>query len=248
MNTIKAELNKIILALTSVGIVILLMFPASLSANHFRYGTMSWELVDNDTIRLNMENGWKATHNRWNGQSDYGEYWVSDGSFVGSVRSSYSVTWGGGSPSASEMHHKVKSRDSSSAVNSTITEMGTYDSGWIAGITHDYDNGSYVISWGASSRTAVHSDQSANGGTWRNQTLVRIGGDYIGNVSPVSAVPDTVSVQDNQTFTYQVNATDANGDNLTYRWGQLNEFFGKSSTDTFTMPTGMTLSPSGLIQ
>ena len=60
MNFIKAEVNKIILGLTSVGLV-LLMLPASLSADHFRYGTMSWELVDNDTIRLNMENGWKAT-------------------------------------------------------------------------------------------------------------------------------------------------------------------------------------------
>ena len=203
MNTFKAELNKIILALTSVGLI-LLMLPASLSADHFRYGTMSWELVDfgtvnqdNDTIRLKMENGWKATHGRWKDEADYTEYWVPDGSFVGSVRSSYTVTWGGGSPTANTMHHKVKSRDSSTAVNSTVTEMGTYSSGWTEGITHDYDNGSYVIYWAASSRTAVHSDQSANGGTWRNETLVRIGGDYIGNVSPVSAVPDTVSVQDN---------------------------------------------------
>ena len=42
MNTFKAEVNKIIFALTSVGLV-LLMLPASLSAGHFRYGTMSWE-------------------------------------------------------------------------------------------------------------------------------------------------------------------------------------------------------------
>ena len=61
MDTFKAKVNKIILALTSVGLLILLIFPGSLSADHFRYGTMSWALVDNDTIRLNMENGWKAT-------------------------------------------------------------------------------------------------------------------------------------------------------------------------------------------
>ena len=64
MNTFKAEVNKIILALTSVGIVILLMFPASLSASHFRYGTMSWD-IDSDngthvTIRLKLESGWKS--------------------------------------------------------------------------------------------------------------------------------------------------------------------------------------------
>ena len=62
MNTFKAEVNKIILALTSVGIVILLMFPVSLNANHFRYGTMSWEILDNGSIVLKMQNGWTASH------------------------------------------------------------------------------------------------------------------------------------------------------------------------------------------
>ena len=59
MNTIKGKVNKIILGLTSVGIVILLMFSASLSANHFRYGTMSWEPISDNgthvTIRLKMD-------------------------------------------------------------------------------------------------------------------------------------------------------------------------------------------------
>ena len=63
MNTIKAKVNKIILALTSVGLLILLIFPASLSASHFRYGTMSWEPTGNDNathreIRLKLESGW----------------------------------------------------------------------------------------------------------------------------------------------------------------------------------------------
>ena len=70
MNTFKAELNKIIFALTSVGLLILLIFPGSLSADHFKYGTMSWELVasdtDNLTIRLKMENGWRAGHSAFN--------------------------------------------------------------------------------------------------------------------------------------------------------------------------------------
>ena len=71
MKTFKAEVNKIILALTSVGIVILLMFPVSLSANHFRYGTMSWEIISDNgthkTIRLKMEHGWTANHSAFNG-------------------------------------------------------------------------------------------------------------------------------------------------------------------------------------
>ena len=70
MKTFKAEVNKIILALTSLGIVILLMFPVSLSADHFRYGTMSWELISDNgthkTIRLKMQNGWTANHTAFN--------------------------------------------------------------------------------------------------------------------------------------------------------------------------------------
>ena len=63
MTTFKAEVNKIILALSSVGLLILLIFPASLSASHFRYGTMSWEPTGNDNathreIRLKLESGW----------------------------------------------------------------------------------------------------------------------------------------------------------------------------------------------
>ena len=66
MNTIKGKVNKVILGLTSVGLV-LLMLPASLSATHFRYGTMSWEEPwDNRTIRLNMEIGWTVPHT-WGG-------------------------------------------------------------------------------------------------------------------------------------------------------------------------------------
>ncbi len=249
MHFIKAKVSKIILALLSVGIVILLMFPASLSATHFRYGTLSWDLVDNDTIRLKGAIGWNAGHVSWNEISDYGETSLS--TFVGSVRDYLDVTWGGGSPTSSDMHHKVLSRSGSTTSDSVITQMGTYSSGWTEGLTHDYDNGTHIIYWGSSSRTSVHSDQSGNGGTWRNETMVRIGGDFVGNVSPVSAVPDTVRVQDNKTFSYQVSATDANGDNLTYRWGLMQEFFvanGTGNTDNFTMPTGMTLSSSGLIE
>ena len=70
MNTIQAKVNKIILALTSVGLLILLMLPASLSASHYRYGTMSWD-IDSDngthvTIRLKMESGWRS--------GGYGQY------------------------------------------------------------------------------------------------------------------------------------------------------------------------------
>ena len=132
--------------------------------------------------------------------------------------------------------------------------MGDYSSStWTDGVTHSYsDNGTFVVYWGASEREAT---ENTNGLNWRNETkvIITIGGDN--NTSPVSAVPSIVQVQDNTTFTYQLNATDADGDNLTYRWGTRAEFFNSFSgggtsanvSGNFTEPTGMTLSSSGLV-
>jgi hypothetical protein len=269
MKIFKAEVNKISLALTSVGIVVLLMLPVSLSANHFRYGTMSWSLVDNDTITLKMENGWTANHSSFRIESQYtagsGGVWV-DG-HIGSLKYDLiTINWGDGSANQ-PVDIKITSRDnttirssncSSGCIDSTISVMGEDNaSGFGAtpstpGVTHNYDNGTYIIYWSGSARSPVVNNP-ANGNVWRNETMVRIGGDYIGNRSPVSAVPPVVRVQDNKTFTYQVSATDPDSDNLTYRWGTLNEFFDAAGDESdgnvaFNKPTGMTLSASGLIE
>ena len=157
------------------------------------------------------------------------------------------------------MSHKIISRDNVTptsynctatggnvCIQSTISEMGVWDNStggeiWTLGLTHTYpDNGTieYVVSWSSSSRASV---ENSNGSAWRNETKVNIGGPYDNNTSPVSAVPPVVQVQDNSTFTYQVSATDANSDNLTFRWGTKAEFFDTTSADNFTEPTGMTL-------
>ena len=274
MNTFKAEVNKIILALTSVGIVILLMFPASLSASHFRYGTMSW-VPDSDngthiTIRLKMENGWTANHANFRESDAYNTtdgLWVSG--YIGSVKDNYTIiNWGDGDNSSVDM--RILSRENTTGTassncdqndnqslarckDSTITEMGEYASStWTTGVTHTYpDNGTteYVVHWGKEYRKPTENYPATNV-QWRNETKVNIGGPYDNNTSPVSAVPPVIQVQDNTIFTYQVGATEANSDTLTYRWGKLNEFFqtdGSGSTATFTKPTGMELSSSGLI-
>ena len=262
MNTFKAEVNKIILALTSVGIVILLMLPVSLSAHHFRSGTMSWEPVSDNgthiTIRLKMQNGWSANHTHFRVEGDYST-WVTG--YIGSIKADYyEIVWGDGT-SNSDMDHKIISRDNVTTrtqdcqshnnnnricIDSTISEVGEYASStWTTGLTHTYpDNGTtdYVIYWTSTARASVEND---NGDDWRNETKVNIGGPYDNNISPVSAVPPVVSVQDNKTFNYQLVATDANGDSLNYRWGTKAEFF--DSSGDFVMPTGMTLSNSGLI-
>jgi len=257
MNSVKAKINKLFIGLTLVGILITLMFPLSLYANHFRYGTMSWEpIADNGThitIRLKMQNGWTANHQSFRSSNDYDGLWVPG--YVGSIKDNYyTVDWGD-STSASNMDHKILSRDnttpsesnsdcSSNCIDSTISEMGEYSSGtWTSGLTHTYpDNNTYIISWGATARSGVEND---NGDDWRNKTQVILGGAYDGNKSPVSAVPPIVQVQDNNTFNYQLVATDANGDSLSYRWGTKTEFF--NSNGNFVEPTGMTLSSSGLV-
>ena len=125
MNTIKAEVNKIILGLTSVGIVILLMLPASLSAHHYRYGTMSWAPVSDNgthiTIRLKMQNGWSANHAFFRINTDYSEektsgtttwgagLWVEG--HIGSIKNDYyQIAWGDGTDNTT-MDHKILSSD-----------------------------------------------------------------------------------------------------------------------------------------
>jgi len=87
----------------------------------------------------------------------------------------------------------------------------------------------------------------ADDSSWRLETKVNIGGSYASNASPVSAVPPIVQIQDNTTFNYQVVATDANSDPLGYRWGTYKEFVDNTSNTTYSHPTGMTLSTSGLV-
>ena len=194
MNTFKAEANKIILALTSVGIVILLMFPVSLSANHFRYGTMSWEPVSDNgthiTIRLKMQNGWTANHGAFRSSNDYNTF-VSG--YVGSIKDDYiEIDWNDGS--TSDVDIKILSRDNTTGTassnctggsgqtaictDSTISEMGDYASStWTTGVTHAYlDNGTteYVVYWGSTARQTTENYPSSSV-EWRNETKINIG-------------------------------------------------------------------------
>ena len=247
MNTIKAEVNKIIFALTSVGILILLFFPASLSASHFRYGTMSWEEPwDNRTIRLNMEIGWTVPHT-WGGIP------TTVGGINTASNSKIKIFWGDGTSDV--VTYKVTAIDTNT--NDAVSEMGDNSTGtWIAGALHTYpDNGTeeYVVYWGSGSRLASH---NMGTGSWSHKTKINIGGTYSSNVSPVSKVPPVVQVQDNTSdFKYQLLATDANDDSLGYRWGTKAEFYsGVASNGVWTdasgsyyKPFGMTLSTSGLV-
>ena len=218
---------------------------------------MSWELdpsdTDNLTIRLKMENGWRAGHNMFNNVGGSSNLAVKGNIKLYEYGSSGNLliknfSWGDGT--TSNIYIKVLSRDNDSAIDTITTQSGDNASFTTEGLTHTYaDNATteYVISWDSCCRVTTDvQNSSANGTSWRNQTKVNIRGTYSGNSSPVSAVPAIVRIQDNTSFAYQVSASDPDGDTLSYRWGTKAEFF--SSSGSFTQPTGMTLSPSGLIQ
>jgi hypothetical protein len=247
MNTFKTEVNKVIFALTSVGLV-LLMLPASLSATHFRYGTMFWEEPwDNRTIRLNMEIGWTVPHS-------YGGTPTTVGGINTASNSKIKIFWGDGT--SDFVTYKVTAIDENT--DDAVSEMGDNSTGeWIAGALHTYpDNGTeeYVVYWGSGLRLTSH---NMGAGTWSHKTKINIGGTYSSNVSPVSKVPPVVQVQDNTSdFKYQLLATDANDDSLGYRWGTKAEFYSAvdNATGAWTVasgsyykPFGMTLSTSGLV-
>ena len=141
MNTFKAEVNKIFLALTSVGIVILLMLPASLSAHHYRYGTMSWSLDNATTIRLKLDAGFTYA-------SDF------RGTVGATITSSswMTIDWGDGNSETATL--RTTSIDT--VAGSSITEIGDNSTGtWVPGVAHTYaDNGTYIVVWKKNARRA----------------------------------------------------------------------------------------------
>ncbi len=230
MNSYKGKINKLILGLTSVGTILLLMLPADLYASHYRYGTMSWANPwDNGTIRLKMQNAWRLSTQT-----------------VGTISNETGqIKWGDGS--AETVQRKIISVDSTEG--SYVTEIGSNSTGtWVAGVLKTYnDNGTYTVSWTGGDRIDGIQNSNLSEADWRLETKVNIGGTFASNDSSVSAVPPIVQVQDNTTFNYQVVATDADGDSMGYRWGTYKEFVDNTSNNTYTAPTGITLSSSGLI-
>ena len=90
MKSVKVGIKKLILGFTSFGVFFFLMFPANLHANHFRYGTISWEpTADNGThitIRVKMQNGWTANHSVFRTSSAYDTFLSGH---VGSIHNDY---------------------------------------------------------------------------------------------------------------------------------------------------------------
>ena len=211
------------------------LLTQSAHADHFRAGTMSWEVVDDEsnTVLIKAEIGWKSTHGHIPTATPVG----------GVVQNRASINFGDGTTHSGAL--RVVSRNT--VTNDVQTELVSIKPGedsYTPGVLHTYDNpGDYVVYWGSSARTLA---RNLDGSAWRNETLVNIGGQYAGNSSPITAMPSVVQVGDNRVFTYTLVGTDSDGDEVSFRYGSKLEFFG-SGTGEATKPTGLQLSSDGTI-
>ena len=203
---------KICLLLVSL----LMLQPEEANATHFRYGNITWERVAGqpNQIRFRVTQAWRRSFNGWGNPH------------VGSTVNTGAINTGAGSQ----------------PILLTVTSVN---------IAEDWFYGEYTFVKTYPSTTATYTaffDVCCRISTLSNNrdvparvtTLVSVGN---GNDAPVSTVPPFLSLPINTpAATYQIPATDPNGDTLTYQLVP-NGQFGTSTVQ----PAGLTVSNTGLI-
>lgn len=198
--------------------------------NHFRYGTMSYSLVSGRTVLIKIENDWTNNHG----------FIPTSTAIGGVVTNAFTLNFGDGQTTSVTL--RVTSRDATN--NDVLTEAVTQSGAtYVSGIRHTYaSDGNYTAYWSGGSRESASSQTNGN---WRSEMTVNVGN---GNSSPVVAVPAVVQVQDDTIFEYALVAVDPNGDDVRFRLGTQQEFYGNGSNSSTTPPTGLTLSSTGAIR
>lgn len=196
---------------------------------------MSWSKVSGQdkTVLFKMQIGWTNDHG----------FIPTNTPIGGVVTDKVTLNFGDGNSVSAAL--QVISRNSvTNDVTTKLVSIKSGDSSYTEGVEHTYaSDGEYVAYWGSSVREgAVNQD----GGAWRGETRVNIGGTYAANSSPVSAVASVVQVQDNTQFSYKLTGSDPDNDTLQFRYGTKAEFYG-SGTGEATKPTGLTLDSEGNI-
>ncbi|MPY23698.1 Ig-like domain-containing protein [Shewanella sp. YLB-07] len=216
--------------------------PTSYSStlNHFRYGTMAVEPIAGESgkVRLKVQIGYTLDH-----------YIMTKlvNSSVGTVNCQMNYlagfSWGDGQGQAN-ICVQLLSKDS--ATNDALVEVVSIGSnGYEPGLVHKYQaDGDYILSWNSYARSPA---MSQNNSYWRAEATTSVVNGEITNASPVTAVSALVYVRDDHPFTMQISGVDQNGDKIRYRWGKKKEFYSGNSNVEVEKPTGMQLSPEGLI-
>ena len=188
----KKHLIKLCLAL------VFLFFSTDSFATHFRYGTLTYEVVSESgsgstkqtTVKFTINQGWRNSYLSWGGVP-----------LGGSVNTSI-LNFGDGS---------------SQTVALTKTAINFVDD-WFLGTfttTHTY-TGNVDLTAYISSCCRVSTLQGGNADDgYRNEAVITLS--ETNNDNPVSSLPAIVNVPINQgAYTFNLNAIDPNGDAITY--------------------------------
>ncbi|CAH1001680.1 hypothetical protein LEM8419_02586 [Neolewinella maritima] len=190
----------------------LLCFSMSLQASHFRYGSMSWRHISGTTVEFKIQEAWRASA------------FFSGIPSVGAEATVDLLQFGDGT---------------SESVRVTVTSVDAADD-WFFGettITHTYPaNMAYTPFLSGCCRIAGISN-AAGSRYVLNQVDLSPG--VLGNDSPVTALSPIVNVAMGASATFNVPATDPDGDPIQYRLPTTGEFQGINLTPLSITPQGV---------
>jgi hypothetical protein len=202
---------------------------------HYRYGNLTWEPVTGSSNTIDFHFQFAARL----ASSSVGSS-IKPGDIITDTTGDTPFDYGDGSPTVNPVQFRVLSVNT---VGDYFVSEAVHDAGggnFQEGLIHTYAAPGNYTAFSASG-ARISTLQNNADGNYRTETIVNVGST---NLPPVSSLSPIVQVADNTTATFQVPATDPNGDPLTYRLATSAEASGGSG---YTQPPGLTISPTGLI-
>jgi hypothetical protein len=186
---------------------------SSAYATHFRYGSISWKKLNATDVEFKVSLAYRSG-------------FFGNPPLGGSI-SPETFNFGDGN---------------SIAMTALVTSVNATE-GWFYSesiFTHTYSaNGNFVAYILSGDRISTLSNNPDGG--YRVQTIVNITAPTIGNSSPVTTLPPIITLQAGlSNATFNLTASDPNGDPLTYRLATFDE-------SSNTVPPGLTISSAGLV-
>ncbi|RYY39493.1 MAG: HYR domain-containing protein [Chitinophagaceae bacterium] len=192
--------------------LLLLFIATAADASHFRYGNISWSWVSGRTVQFKVSQAYRR-----------------------SFSAAYTNAVPGTSINVGSLTYSDNS--TSSAINLVITSVNVAED-WIYGeatITKTFNtDGTFTAAFSSNARLSTLKNNADL--SYRQEARVTIGGAAAGNSGPASGMPPTVNLPFGRTAaTFQLAATDPNGDLLTYRFATAAEMGGGVQPNTMTL-------------
>src|SRR5258706_1965156 len=228
--------TRVMKSLVKIFLVILFMnISINADATHFRYGNLTWSRVSGNTIRFKLTESWRRGY-PWNGYLSTNPLNPNPGQII-NFNGNFPLNFGDGT-----------------FVNVilTVTSISAADD-WIFGefiVDHTFaTTGSFLAFMEGSARLSSPANlgllQNNGDLSFRVESLVTVGNN---NDAPVSTLPPIVNmIIGNLAATYQIPATDPNGDALTFSLAPSASFTQAGFSPLCTQPQGFSVSATGLI-